>query len=95
MRKAPAGLSGPLLPVSQVQNYHAKISELEEELLQRLSNCENLLEDGDLLNILARTKQTVQVGAGVWRRGVVLPACHVSRHCPTHGPYVHPAAGRG
>ncbi|KAL6769277.1 DHC15 [Auxenochlorella protothecoides x Auxenochlorella symbiontica] len=46
--------------VAEVQNYHAKISELEEELLQRLSNCENLLEDGDLLNILARTKQTVQ-----------------------------------
>lgn len=44
----------------QVQTCHSKIAQLEQELLRTLSQSQNLLDDGDLLGILAKTKQMSQ-----------------------------------
>lgn len=49
------------LPAPQVQRYNARIVQLQQELLQRLSESDSLLEDGNLLDLLAKTKQMAQV----------------------------------
>ena len=46
----------------QVQSYKRKIKELEDKLLSCLVNSGNLLEDKELIDILAKTKETAQVG---------------------------------
>lgn len=57
--------SGMLLCNPQVQSYKRKIKQLEDDLLFRLSNSTgNLLDDTELVDILAVTKQTAQVGLG-------------------------------
>ncbi len=49
----------------QVQSYKRKIRQLEDDLLFRLSNSQgNLLDDTELIDILAVTKQTAQVSVG-------------------------------
>ena len=46
----------------QVQSYKRKVRQLEDDLLFRLSNSQgNLLDDTELIDILAVTKQTAQV----------------------------------
>lgn len=62
----------------QVQSYKRKIRQLEDDLLFRLSNSQgNLLDDTELIDILAVTKQTAQVDEkGMdqwWRKGVASP----------------------
>ena len=57
----------------QVQSYKSKIKQLEDDLLFRLSNSQgNLLDDKELVDILAVTKQTAQVRGGrlpvAWHR---------------------------
>uniref|UniRef100_A0A061RL16 Flagellar outer dynein arm heavy chain gamma n=1 Tax=Tetraselmis sp. GSL018 TaxID=582737 RepID=A0A061RL16_9CHLO len=47
--------------VEEVQNYKKKIKQLEDDLLFRLSNSQgNLLDDAELIDVLAVTKQTSQ-----------------------------------
>eukprot|EP00887_Chlorella_sp_A99_P001633 scaffold8.g1633.t1 len=47
--------------VAEVQSYKARIKQLEDDLLFRLSNSQgNLLDDTELIDILAVTKQTAQ-----------------------------------
>lgn len=47
--------------VEEVQSYKKKIKQLEEDLLFRLSNSQgNLLDDTELIDVLAITKQTAQ-----------------------------------
>ena len=48
-------------PLPQVQSYKKKIRQLEDDLLYRLSNSQgNLLDDTELIDVLAVTKQTAQ-----------------------------------
>lgn len=47
--------------VEEVQNFKKKIKQLEDDLLFRLSNSTgNLLDDTELIDVLAVTKQTAQ-----------------------------------
>ena len=47
--------------IEEVQNYKKKIKQLEDDLLFRLSNSQgNLLDDAELIDVLAVTKQTSQ-----------------------------------
>jgi len=47
--------------IEEVQNYKKKIKQLEDDLLYRLSNSTgNLLDDTELIDVLAVTKQTAQ-----------------------------------
>jgi len=50
-----------LADLLQVQSYKRKIKELEDKLLSCLVNSGNLLEDKELIDILAKTKETAQV----------------------------------
>ncbi len=48
--------------IEEVQSYKKKIRQLEDDLLFRLSNSQgNLLDDTELIDVLAVTKQTAQV----------------------------------
>ncbi|KIZ06070.1 Dynein gamma chain, flagellar outer arm [Monoraphidium neglectum] len=52
--------------LEEVQSYKKKIKQLEDDLLFRLSNSQgNLLDDTQLIDVLAVTKQTAQVTPGV------------------------------
>ena len=60
----------------QVQSYKSKIKQLEDDLLFRLSNSQgNLLDDKELVDILAVTKQTAQVRMCRWRSRGLGDAC--------------------
>lgn len=49
--------------LEEVQSYKKRIKQLEDDLLFRLSNSQgNLLDDTELIDVLAVTKQTAQVG---------------------------------
>ncbi len=63
--------------LEEVQSYKKKIKQLEDDLLFRLSNSQgNLLDDTELIDVLAVTKQTAQVRA----RGREHPVpCRVGR----------------
>ena len=71
--------------IQEVQSYKRKIKQLEDDLLFRLSNSQgNLLDDTELIDILAVTKQTAQdvnerlVTASDTRRSIVA-ACEEYR----------------
>ena len=50
--------------LEEVQSYKKRIKQLEDDLLFRLSNSQgNLLDDTELIDVLAVTKQTAQVRA--------------------------------
>lgn len=79
--------------LAEVQSYKRKIKQLEDDLLFRLSNSTgNLLDDTELVEILAVTKQTAQVGWMRWMGGgeggawCGLPCRLLSRLLNTHSP---------
>ena len=75
-------------PCLQVQSYKRKVRQLEDDLLFRLSNSQgNLLDDTELIDILAVTKQTAQV-----RPAAFLLPCQLHRPAGLVGRHLERAA---